>query len=165
MSNIGKSMDIEHSQNIETELEDSTQSSIKPEKKRTYATKAKQLTPVGTKVKRRPGRPSKKEMEYVALKTKRKKSSLVSKREETQKIRELMARMLITNGDRVLKKTIDIAMTDEHPHQMAALKLLIDRALPVSVFEKDKQLNKGITINISSAAEPKPVVIEDSDGT
>jgi hypothetical protein len=48
---------------------------------------------------------------------------------------------------------------------MAALKLLIDRALPVSVFEKDKQLNKGITINISSAAEPKPVVIEDSDGT
>ena len=60
-------MDIEHSQNIETELEDSTQSSIEPEKKRTYATKAKQLTPVGTKVKRRPGRPSKKEMEYVAL--------------------------------------------------------------------------------------------------
>ena len=74
MSNIGKSMDIEHSQNIETELEDSTQSSIEPEKKRTYATKAKQLTPVGTKTKRRPGRPSKKEMEYVALKTKRKKS-------------------------------------------------------------------------------------------
>ena len=63
MSNIGKSMDIEHSQNIETELEDSTQSSIEPEKKRTYATKAKQLTPVGTKVKRRPGRPSKKEKE------------------------------------------------------------------------------------------------------
>jgi len=45
-------MDIEHSQKIETELEDSTQSSIEPEKKRTYATKAKQLTPVGTKVKR-----------------------------------------------------------------------------------------------------------------
>ena len=41
---------------------------------RTYANKAKVLTPVGSKQKRRVGRPSKKEMEYVALKTKRKKS-------------------------------------------------------------------------------------------
>ena len=139
---------------------------------RTYANKAKVLTPVGSKQKRRVGRPSKKEMEYVALKTKRKKSSLVSKREETAKMRELMARMLITNGDRVLKKTSDIALEDEHPHQMAALKLLMDRALPVSIFEKDKELNKGITINISSVPNTSdPIVIDsaptdkDSDGT
>ena len=139
---------------------------------RTYANKAKVLRPVGSKQKRRVGRPSKKEMEYVALKTKRKKSSLVSKREETAKMRELMARMLITNGDRVLKKTIDIALEDEHPHQMAALKLLMDRALPVSIFEKDKELNKGITINISSVPNTSdPIVIDsaptdkDSDGT
>ena len=175
INNIGKSMTIdnkdstqsydEHSKNVVSGVTSLSPSSTEPEKRiRTYANKAKQLTPVGSKQKRKRGRPSKKEMEYVALKTKRKKSPLVSKREETAKIRELMARMLITNGDRVLKKTIDIAMQDEHPHQMAALKLLMDRALPVSIFEKDKQLNKGVTINISNVAtEPQQVTIDSVD--
>ena len=55
-------------------------------------------------------------------------------------------------------------MQDEHPHQMAALKLLMDRALPVSIFEKDKQLNKGVTINISNVAtEPQQVTIDSVD--
>ena len=48
----------------------------------------------------------------------------------------------------------------------------MDRALPVSIFEKDKELNKGITINISSVPNTSdPIVIDsaptdkDSDGT
>lgn len=70
---------------------------------------------------------------------------------EAQKIKELMARMLLTNGEHVLKKTIDMALNDDHPHQMAAIRLLMDRALPVSYFEqKDNNgAGSGIVINIS----------------
>ena len=71
---------------------------------------------------------------------------------EAQKIKELMARMLLTNGEHVLKKTIDMALNDDHPHQMAAIRLLMDRALPVSYFEnKDPaaQGTGGIVINIT----------------
>lgn len=77
---------------------------------------------------------------------------------EAQKIKELMARMLLTNGDAVLKKTIDIALNDDHQHQMAAIKLLMDRALPVSFFEnKDSNsgTGSGIVINISGLSTPK----------
>jgi hypothetical protein len=81
---------------------------------------------------------------------------------EAQKIKELMARMLLTNGDAVLKKTIDIALNDDHQHQMAAIKLLMDRALPVSFFENKDNTGSGgngIVINISGLA-PK---VESSD--
>jgi hypothetical protein len=71
---------------------------------------------------------------------------------EAQKIKELMARMLLTNGENVLQKTINIALDDNHQHQMAAIKLLMDRALPTSFFEnKDSNAGSGsgIVINIS----------------
>lgn len=82
---------------------------------------------------------------------------------EAQKIKELMARMLLTNGDAVLKKTIDIALNDDHQHQMAAIKLLMDRALPVSFFENKDNTGaggSGIVINISGLSAPK---VESSD--
>ena len=81
---------------------------------------------------------------------------------EAQKIKELMARMLLTNGENVLQKTINIALDDNHQHQMAAIKLLMDRALPTSFFEnKDNTgpAGSGIVINITGMA-PK---IESSD--
>ena len=81
---------------------------------------------------------------------------------EAQKIKELMARMLLTNGENVLQKTINIALDDTHQHQMAAIKLLMDRALPTSFFEnKDNTgpAGSGIVINITGMA-PK---IESSD--
>jgi hypothetical protein len=74
---------------------------------------------------------------------------------EAQKIKELMARMLLTNGENVLQKTINIALDDNHQHQMAAIKLLMDRALPTSFFENKDSNNgsgSGIVINISGLA-------------
>lgn len=71
---------------------------------------------------------------------------------EAQKIKELMARMLLTNGENVLQKTINIALDDNHQHQMAAIKLLMDRALPTSFFENKESAGtngNGIVINIS----------------
>jgi hypothetical protein len=67
------------------------------------------------------------------------------------KARELCARMLVSEGDRMLKTLINMALTDGHPSQMAALKMCLDRSLPISYFEsKDGNGgSNGITINIS----------------
>jgi hypothetical protein len=68
-----------------------------------------------------------------------------------QKARELCARMLVSEGDRMLRTLIEMALTDGHPNQMAALKMCLDRSLPISYFEsKDGNGGQnGIVINIS----------------
>jgi hypothetical protein len=68
-----------------------------------------------------------------------------------QKARELCARMLVSEGDRMLRTLIEMALTDGHPNQMAALKMCLDRSLPISYFEsKDGNSGQnGIVINIS----------------
>ena len=68
-----------------------------------------------------------------------------------QKARELAARMLVAGSDRMLKELIRMALTDGHPNQIPALKMCLDRALPISYFEsKDGNNNQnGIVINIS----------------
>jgi hypothetical protein len=41
-------------------------------------------------------------------------------------------------------------LNDEHPGQIAALKMCVDRQLPLSLFEKDaKRGSNAITINIT----------------
>jgi hypothetical protein len=67
------------------------------------------------------------------------------------KARELCARMLVSEGDRMLKTLINMALTEGHPNQIPALKMCLDRALPISYFEsKDGNGgSNGITINIS----------------
>ncbi len=57
---------------------------------------------------------------------------------EAARINELKARLLATSGDHVIKKIIDIALDDTHQGQMAALKMCMDRVLPISYFDKDK---------------------------
>jgi hypothetical protein len=51
---------------------------------------------------------------------------------------------------------VEIAMTDGHPGQMAAMKLAVDRILPVSMFDAAK--NTGgtpqISINITGLNQP-----------
>lgn len=74
------------------------------------------------------------------------------------RIAELKARLLATTGDTVINKIVEIAMTDGHPVQGAALKMCIDRVLPLSYFEKDKSGNGAvpqISINITSVGEAK----------
>lgn len=57
---------------------------------------------------------------------------------DAARINEFKARLLATSGDKVINKIIDIALDDDHQGQMAALKMCMDRVLPVSYFEKDK---------------------------
>lgn len=55
-------------------------------------------------------------------------------------IAEYRARMLASPKSKlVLEKIYDAALDDEHKNQSAAWKLLMDRLLPLSHFEKDKE--------------------------
>jgi hypothetical protein len=118
------------------------------------------LTSVVPTERRGKGRPKKSE---IATRTKKRKGQVGRPPGEAAKIKELMARMLLTNGDRVLEKTIKIALEDGNPNQMAAIKLLMDRALPVSYFETKSEGtgSQGIVINISGLTTPKIETADD----
>ena len=57
--------------------------------------------------------------------------------------------MVEGRGKAVVQKIIDIALGDGHPGQMAALKMCVDRTLPMSMFEKGNGQRSAVTINIT----------------
>jgi hypothetical protein len=79
-----------------------------------------------------------------------------------QRIKELKELMIRSGGKDVAEKVIQIALNDEHPGQMAALKMCMDRTLPVSMFEKDKQQRSAITISITGIGEAPITVGENT---
>lgn len=80
---------------------------------------------------------------------------------EAGRIEELKARLLATTGNKVINKIVEIAMSDGHPVQGAALKMCMDRVLPVSLFEKDKNSGRSaVTINITGIGEVKAEPVE-----
>lgn len=99
-----------------------------------------------TPVKRGRGRPRKSEVE-----AKKKGNRGVRGRPpgDAARINEFKARLLATSGDNVINKIIEIAQNDEHPGQMAALKMCMDRVLPLSYFEKDKATNGRSSVSIT----------------
>ena len=76
-----------------------------------------------------------------------------------QRLKELKELMIRSGGKDVAQKVIEIALNDDHPGQMAALKMCIDRTLPISMFEKDKGQRSAVTINITGLGET-PTIIE-----
>jgi hypothetical protein len=66
-----------------------------------------------------------------------------------QRMRELKDLMIRSGGKDVAQKLIDIALNDNHPAQITAIKMCIDRTLPISMFEKDKTQRGAVTINIT----------------
>lgn len=65
-------------------------------------------------------------------------------------INEYKARMLASPKSRAVLETIwEAALNDDHPNQSAAWKLVIDRVLPVSYFEKDKAGNGKAAVAIT----------------
>lgn len=98
-------------------------------------------------VKRGPGRP--------------KKGEVVAKKEGNRGVRgrppgdaaiinEYKARMLASpKSQKVLDAIMNAALDDEHKNQAAAWKLLMDRMLPVSYFEKDKTTQGKNSVSIT----------------
>jgi hypothetical protein len=76
-----------------------------------------------------------------------------------QRLKELKELMIRSGGKDVAQKVIEIALNDEHPHQLVALKMCLDRTLPVSMFEKDKSQRSAVTINITGLGV-EPTVID-----
>jgi hypothetical protein len=79
-------------------------------------------------------------------------------------MKELREMMIRSGGKDVVEKVVEIALNDDHPGQMAALKMCIDRTLPVSMFEKDKSQRNAVTINITGLGV-EPTVIDQEDIT
>ena len=97
--------------------------------------------------KRRVGRPRKTDVEA-------KKSGHRGKRGrppgDAAAINEFKARLLASpRSQKVLDSIMSAALDDEHKNQAAAWKLLMDRMLPVSYFEKDKNNTGRSSVNIT----------------
>lgn len=68
-----------------------------------------------------------------------------------------MMMLVSPKSERVLTKVFEIALDDEHPGQMSAMKLVMDRLVPASAFDTSKG-NAGqmpaISINITGLNQP-----------
>jgi len=73
---------------------------------------------------------------------------------DSQRIKDLKDMLIKSSGKDVVEKMISIALNDNHPAQMAAIKMCVDRTLPVSMFEKDKSQRSAVTINITGIGAP-----------
>lgn len=81
-------------------------------------------------------------------------------------INEYKARMLNSPKSRkVLEKIFDAALDDEHKHQSAAWKLVADRIIPVSYFERDKVGGgkSGINITISTVGKQDEATVVEGE--
>lgn len=80
-----------------------------------------------------------------------------------QRVEEYKNRLLAAPvAETMIRKLIEIAQNDDHPGQMAALKMAVDRILPASVFEEKKGGTRtAITISISGIGE---TVVDNESG-
>lgn len=105
------------------------------------------------------GRPPKK-----ALAEMKEKRSVGRPKGTAAIINDYRDRMLMSpKSSKVLEKIFDAALNDEHPHQAAAWKLVVDRVVPVSAFDQAKQGGgiPSISINISGLNQPTAEVVEE----
>jgi hypothetical protein len=106
------------------------------------------------------GRPPKADLQAVKDRTKNK---VGRPKGDAGRLQEFKERLLATGGTRIIDKMVSIALTDGHPGQMAAIKLAMDRMLPVSMFEEAKAGGNApqITINIEGLTAPTVETVED----
>lgn len=99
---------------------------------------------------RKRGRPKKSEIE---AKKKGNRGAVGRPKGDAAVINEYKARMLASpKSALVLEKIFDAALDDDHKHQSAAWKLVMDRVLPSAAFEQEVTKGAGknsIQINIT----------------
>lgn len=104
-------------------------------------------TPEVTSVSTKKGRPRKSDI-------KAKQRGFIAKRGrppgEAAAMAEFKARLINSpKSKKVLESIFNAALDDEHKNQAAAWKIITDRLIPVSSFEKSSGNKPAITINIS----------------
>lgn len=108
----------------------------------------------GVPKKRGRGRPRKAEVE-----AKKKRGVVGRPPGEAARIKEFYARLLTTSGETVINTVLKKALDDTDKDQIACLKMCMDRMLPVSYFEKDKDARRGnVSIQISMVGDAKAIV-------
>ena len=98
------------------------------------------------------GRPPKSDLAEI-----KEKRSVGRPKGDAAIINEYKLRMLNSpKSAKVLEAIYDAALNDEHKNQAAAWKLIMDRVLPVSVFDTAKASGQTpqISINISGLSSP-----------
>ena len=94
--------------------------------------------------KKKRGRPSKAELAQA------RKQPVGRPKGDAAAIEEFKARIMNSPKSRkVLDAILDAALDDEHKNQAAAWKLLVDRMLPMSYFDKDKVSGSRPSVNIT----------------
>jgi len=111
------------------------------------------------KPKKRRGRPPK---SLVENKKKGNRGQVGRPKGDASAIEEYKARMLASPKSReVMESIFNAALDDDHKNQSAAWKLIVDRIMPLSYFEKDK-LSGGrsaVSITINGIDTDKPIDI------
>jgi len=98
------------------------------------------------------GRPPKSDLAEI-----KEKRSVGRPKGDAAIINEYKLRMLNSpKSAKVLEAIYDAALNDEHKNQAAAWKLIVDRIIPVSVFDTAKATGQTpqISINISGLSSP-----------
>jgi len=116
------------------------------------------------KTKKKVGRPSKKDL----LSNKKGNRAVRGRpKGDAAIMNEYKARMLTSpKSEKVLEAIFNAALDDDHKHQAAAWKLIVDRVIPVGMFEKDVMQSNGrnaIQINISGIGGSVDVTPSDGD--
>jgi hypothetical protein len=127
---------------------------------------------MSVEIKKKRGRPPKQIGQMTVTDLAKQKQDLLPVT-EGQRLKALKNILINSAGTNVVHKAIEIAMNDEHPAQASMIKLLMDRTLPVSMFEKEKNQRSAVTINITgigdspisigSSDEPEPEIIDVED--
>lgn len=98
-------------------------------------------------VPKRRGRPPKKSIE---AKKSGNRNAVGRPKGDAAAINEYKARLLASPKSRkVLDSILNAALDDDHKNQSAAWKLVMDRLLPISYFEKDKVTGGKSSVNIT----------------
>ena len=98
------------------------------------------------------GRPSKSDIAEI-----KEKRSVGRPKGEKAILDEYKMRMLASpKSAKVLEKVYEVALSDGHPGQMAAMKLVLDRIVPASAFDtaKSSGTTPQISINITGLNSP-----------
>ena len=112
--------------------------------------------------KRKRGRPKKSE---VVSSTRGNRGTIGRAKGDAAIINEYKARMLASpKSRRVLETIFDAALDNDHKNQAAAWKLVMDRTLPLSYFEKDAASGRSsVNITISGLGGSVETNVNDSD--
>ena len=119
---------------------------------------------VFTDIPKKKGRPKKTE---VAAKKAGNRNKVGRPKGDAAIMNEYKARMLASpKSAKVLESILNAALDDEHKNQAAAWKIVVDRMLPVGMFEKDVLQSGGknsIQINITGVGGASVVGSSDNE--